>query len=151
MYARSRNAGFSLLELMIVVAVIGILASVALPSYRESVARSDRAQARAEVLRAEGWMERYYTENNRYSNTAAATTTNPAGFASNFGNVPSTGTAKYTISLTVAAATTTAPPTYTITATPTGPMASDVCGTYTKVSNGALTASGSASSGNCFK
>jgi type IV pilus assembly protein PilE len=135
--------------MMIVVAIIGILAKFALPGYRESVARSDRAQARAEILRAEGWMERYYTENNRYSNTAASATTNPTAFATNFGNVPSSGTTKYTITLTLTAATATAPPTYTITATPTGPMASDSCGTYTKTNTGALSASGSGA--NCFK
>lgn len=137
------NKGFTLIELMIAVAVIGILASVALPSYSKYIARSKRAEARAEVLKAEGWMERYYTENNRYSSTAAATTTNPTAFASLFGAVPKTGGANYNITLAVTSST------YTITATRTGSMANDECGNYTKTSTGTLAFSGSGS--NCLK
>lgn len=137
------NKGFTLIELMITVAVIGILAAIALPSYSKYIARSKRAEARAEMLKAEGWMERYYTENNRYSSTAAATTTNPTAFASQFGAVPKTGGANYNITLAVTSST------YTITATRTGSMANDECGNYTKTNTGTLAFSGSGS--NCLK
>ena len=55
--------GFTLIELMIVVAIIAVLASVAYPSYKEYVARSRRAEARAVLVAAQQWMERFYTEN----------------------------------------------------------------------------------------
>jgi type IV pilus assembly protein PilE len=87
-------------------------------------------------------MERYYNENNRYS-APATTDTNPAAFAANFGNVPRTGTAKYTITLAV---TTTS---YTLTATRAGSMASDACGNYTKTNTGSLAYGGSGT--NCLK
>ena len=117
---------------MIAVAVVGILAAIALPGYGEYVKRSNRAEARAEILKAEGWLERYYTENNRYS-SAVAGTTNTA-FSAKFVTVPAGGPARYDITLTM---TTSAD--YTITAAPTGTMASDVCGSYVKTNTGALT------------
>lgn len=143
MTSKCKNIGFTLIELMITVAVVGILAAIALPSYSSYIARSKRAEARTEVLKAEGWLERYYTENNRYSNTATATTTNPTAFAGIFGSIPKTGTAYYTISLAVTASG------YTITATPTGSMTGDSCGNYTKTNVDYLKASGTGQ--NCLK
>lgn len=138
MNARTKSSGFTLIELMIVVAVIGILSAIALPSYKEYVTRGKRAEARAEVLNAEGWLERYYTENNRYSDTASSTVN--AAFSSRFGVVPASGATTYNITLTLP----TAAPfgvSYTITATPTGSMTGDACGNYTKTSTGALSSS----------
>jgi len=126
-----RQAGFTLIELMIAVAVVGILAAIALPGYGEYVKRSNRAEARAEMLKAEGWLERYYTENNRYSSTVSGTTN--TAFSAIYSTVPAGGTARYNITLAVTAAD------YTITAAPTGTMASDVCGSYVKTNTGALT------------
>jgi type IV pilus assembly protein PilE len=144
-HTTQRQAGFTLIELMITVAIIGIIASIALPSYNSYIARAKRAEARSEILKAEAWLERYYTENNRYSSTAAATTTNPTAFASNFGAVPATSTAYYNITLAVTSTG------YTLTATRAGSMASDACGNYTKTNSGLLTQVSNTTTSNCLK
>lgn len=126
-----RQRGFTLIELMIVVAVIAILSAIALPAYQEYVKRSQRAEARAAILKADGWLERFYGENNRYNNGSA---TGNNLFSAAFGNVPATGAARYTISLVVDTSS------YTITATPTGSMDGDYCGAYTKGNAGVLQA-----------
>lgn len=61
-----RAQGFSLIELMIVVAVIGILAAVAVPQYNQYVLKSKLAEARAELSDARVRMERYFQDNRRY-------------------------------------------------------------------------------------
>lgn len=67
---REGGRGFTLIELMIVVAVIGILAAIAYPSYQDSVRKSRRADAKSVLLQAAQWMERRYTENNCYHRAA---------------------------------------------------------------------------------
>ena len=60
------NHGFTLIELMIVVAIIGILASIAYPSYRDSVLKGRRAEARTAIAELMQQQERYMTQNNTY-------------------------------------------------------------------------------------
>ncbi len=61
-----RQRGFTLIELMIVVAIIAIIAAVAIPSYQDSVWKGKRAEAKAAILKALQAEERYYTQNNTY-------------------------------------------------------------------------------------
>lgn len=63
----NKNRGFTLMELMIVVAVIGILAAIALPSYWNSVMKSRRTTAQTALLDLASREERYYTANNAYT------------------------------------------------------------------------------------
>ena len=63
----ARLAGFTLVELMIVVAIIGILASIAYPSYRGFVVRSDRAEALSELIRLANLQEQFFVDNRQYT------------------------------------------------------------------------------------
>jgi type IV pilus assembly protein PilE len=73
------NRGFTLIEIMVVVAIIGILASIAYPSYMESVMKGRRAEGRAALAELLQQQERYMTQRNAYfSFTNVSGTTNPA-------------------------------------------------------------------------
>jgi type IV pilus assembly protein PilE len=123
------NQGFTLIELMIVVAVVGILSAIAYPNYRDSVDRGRRASAKAVLQDAQAYMERIYSENYSYSEDTQGTAINSGTyFQSNFtvAPKPGEGNAAYTITL---ASTRNQ---YTLTAAPiaAGPMASDKCGSF---------------------
>lgn len=69
--SQQRSAGgFSLIELMTVVAVVAILAAIAYPSYEDSLVKSRRKTATACLSEASQYMERYYTTNMRYTTDA---------------------------------------------------------------------------------
>jgi len=66
MVNNSYDKGFTLIELMIVVVIVGILAAIALPSYQESVRKTRRSEAQTELLKNVNFMERFFTENSSY-------------------------------------------------------------------------------------
>lgn len=74
---RATRFGFTLVELMIVVAVIAIIAAVAYPSYIHSVAKTKRAAAQGCLSQYATYMERFYTQNLRYDKIADGTADNP--------------------------------------------------------------------------
>ena len=134
---RKHAAGFTLIELMITVAVVAVLAAIAYPSYRESVAKGRRAQAKTALAQAQQWLERQYSENYRYDQTLAGVAIdNAAGgvFNSQFGVAPvsSEGSPAYLLTLT----TQNTGRNYILTATRTGSMAADRCGDISVNSNG---------------
>jgi type IV pilus assembly protein PilE len=88
--------GFTLIELMIVVAVIGILAAIALPSYSEYVARGKRTEARGALLQMAQYMQRFQAANDRYDEDRAATPNLiDAVMPASLKNSPADGTALY--------------------------------------------------------
>ena len=91
--------GITLLELMIVVIVVGVLAAIALPSYRDYSARARRAEARSALLQIATQQERHYLSNNTYT-----TDMSRLGFA-NAGCNPSSG-GTYQVCVTAADANT---------------------------------------------
>lgn len=86
---RKNQSGFTLIELMIVVAIVGILASVAYPAYTESVRKGRRAQARTSLMELMQQQERFMTQRNCYiaftttsAGVATATANTECGFTS---------------------------------------------------------------------
>ncbi|WP_058835261.1 type IV pilin protein [Luteimonas abyssi] len=98
-----RARGFTLIELMIAVAVIAILAAIAYPAYQEQVRKSRRAQAKADLVELAQMAERHYTVNSSYASWTPA-----------FTQSPREGVAHYTIATSGVS-----PSTFTLTATPT--------------------------------
>ena len=115
----NKNKGFTIMELMIVVAIVGILAAVALPSYTQYVIRTKRADATGALMAATNAMERHRANNFTY---AGATAGDGAGTTFT-ASVPSDGTsaAYYTLSMPPPTGTT-----YTITATAVGSQLSSL-------------------------
>ena len=64
---KKQNLGFTLIEIMIVVAILGLLAAVAIPSYREYVVRSNRADAKDKLSEIAYEQERFANRNRRYT------------------------------------------------------------------------------------
>lgn len=92
--ATKTQFGFSLIELMIVVAIVGILAAVAYPAYTSSIQKGRRAQARTAILELLQQQERYMTQRNTYvafSNTNGTTTPASVPFKTYSGDSPDTG------------------------------------------------------------
>ena len=94
------TGGFTLIELVIVVAVIALLASVAFPAYQDSVQKSRRADAKIALIQAAASEERWFTSNNAYTSSA----TNVGGLLSPSGHYDvSVVAATLTYTLTVTA------------------------------------------------
>jgi type IV pilus assembly protein PilE len=136
MYMKRAQLGFTLMELMVTIAIIGILASIAIPSYQDSVKKSRRADVKAVLLGLANAMERHFTEKNTYCHVATGGATVAAcGAAGNDTGTPDAGVLGFTIpnatttfyTVTISAV---APSSYTLQAVPAGAQTGDKCGNF---------------------
>lgn len=115
-----RAAGFTLIELMIVVAIVAVLAAVAVPSYQTHVQRTHRAHARTSLLQVAQWMERAAAARGRYPGAVPAALLRVEGD-------------RYVLAFAPDSLTATA---FTLWATPVGPQSTDPCGAFELTHNG---------------
>jgi len=111
---RGKQHGFTLIELMITVAIIGILAAVAYPSYASHIIKSNRSAAKAQMLDIANRQQQFMLANRAYATAAALAT---SGYA-----LPSDVSSRYSYDVTVG---TGAVPDYLITFRAIGSQASD--------------------------
>ena len=128
---KKQTFGFTLIELMIVVIIIGVLASIAIPAYTQYVQRGIRAEARALLMDASSKMEKHYSDCNAFGTVIAAARD------CNAGNVNICGAAacisetnRYTLAFQAAI-----PTAYTLRATEITPRDTD-CGDFLLTSTG---------------
>jgi type IV pilus assembly protein PilE len=125
------SRGFTLIELMIAVAVVGILASVAYPSYMDQVRKGRRADAQATLMDIASRQQQMLLDTRSYGATVAALNV----------SVPASVSNNYTIAILAPATTALAPvPSFSATAAPRGGQAADKCGTLGINETGAKTA-----------
>ena len=111
---RRTNAGFTLIELMITVAIIGVLAAVAVPSYKSYIIKTNRAAAKVQILDIANRQPQFLVANRAYATKAQL---EASGYS-----MPTDISGRYTYDVTIGTGTT---PTYTITFTAIGEQVSD--------------------------
>lgn len=119
-----KQGGFTLIELMITVAIVAILAAVAYPSYTSHIVKSNRAAAKAQMLDIANRQQQFLLANRAYA--ASKTELTNSGY-----NLPTEVSSRYDYSVVAASS----PPAFTVTFTPLGPQTTD--GALTLNSEGA--------------
>ena len=128
---RKKMRGVTLIELVVVVAIVALLATIAIPSYRQFLLRSHRAEAKSALLNLAAAQEKFYLQNNTYTDALAAAP--PAGL----GLLATTENGYYTITIDADADA----EIFTATATAAGGQAEDTdCATFTIDQAGVRTA-----------
>lgn len=138
------GAGFSLIELMIAVAIVGILSAIAYPSYLQSITKSRRAAAEACLTNFATHMERFYTTNMRYTEADGSAPALPALDCASAQNTGEHYTYSFSVAPTVS--------TFALQAQPKGGQATrdTGCGTLTLNHTGTRNVTGSYGVDNCW-
>lgn len=139
--AARRENGFTLIELMITVAIIAVLAAVAMPSYQDYLRKGRRADAQSYLQEIAARQQHFLADRRAYSTSITA-----APGAGGLGlSVPSSVSPFYDVNL--ATDNTASPPTFVVSAAPKGSQAVEKCGTLSLNARGVKAASGS---GTCW-
>lgn len=135
-----QSSGFTLIELMLVVLIIGILAAIGYPNYQEQVRKGQRADAKNSILLFSAQQQRYYSDHGYYASINQLTQSQTA----------TSQEAHYeiTISCTPECTASARPQRFIITATPN--FTDSLCGTYQYNQTGLVTNSGSAKDNYCW-
>ncbi len=138
---RNRQHGFTLTEMMIVVAVLGVILSIAVPSYFEQVRKSRRAEGMGELMELADRMERFYSDRGTYVGASLGT---------NATDIYPATSAKGYYTLSIGSQTATA---FTVSAAPTtkGDQNEDRCGTFSLTSQGVKSVSNAGYQDECWK
>lgn len=144
------SRGFTLIELMIVVAIIAILASIAMPAYTSHIARAKRADARTQLLQAAQYMQRFYAANDQYAYDRSGNAVWDSISQTNLKQSPAEGPAVYTLNVQTNVGGQAA---YTLTMAPVvgSNMATDPCGSYVLTSVGRRSVTGTKPADECWK
>jgi len=143
----SNMKGFTLIELMTVVAIIGIISAIAYPSYQDSVTKTKRADAKTSLMDRAAGFERCFTMNGQYNYTAGPPVKECVAVLGSASNaLASTTSSKgyYTIALSSLAATT-----FTLTASPSG-FTDAKCTSFSLNQTGLPTYTGTGTSKDCW-
>lgn len=125
-----KTRGFTLIELMIVIGIIGIIVALGYPSYRDQVMKSRRAEGMGELLELADRLERFYSDQGTYVGATLGTAAT---------NIYPTLTDKGHYQLTIDSQNAVA---FQVIAAPQGKQANDKCGSFELTSLGARTVSG---------
>jgi len=139
--AMAHMRGFTMLELMIVVVIIAILASIAIPTYGRYAIRAHRPDGQELLLRIANAQERYYATSNQYGSLTAIGYTNPAISEKGY----------YSVTVAIAADPAgSSSQAFTATAAPLGGQTKDDCQNLTITNTGVKDSSGTTTNGSCW-
>ena len=141
---RHRISGVTLMELMIVMVIVGILAAIAYPSYRSTILKSSRADAKIAISQAVQELEKCFTRNNTYLQSLPTQPCSTSAALLGAGSTSPGGKYLVTGAITALA--------YTISATPQLGQADDTqCGTFTLDEKSVRGKTGTLTAAECWK